>query len=1081
MAGFLASCSTTYAQPFIPGGVDSVGLSYTVPDMPVWYSRLQLPGQPFPGYVTNGPVDVAAQVSVTEKQNGNWEPYTSVVGDSTFLIGAGMFADDGTFITPQNVRPNQRYIVTLQPASGGSPKIGEVFYDDFGKPYRLHTMMRQRNPGVRVAGDKRAGATNFLAGGTAALLYGKFWYGIDYFNTDGRYNTSYPLYGTGFGSLNNEDGAGNPAGTTDYQAVSVQAFSLNPTTLAQTPLCKALDPFYALSWRDHVPVELCNNAGLACGDGGAKSDNVSYFGGDMVGLDNGNFVVVANDYTGFLGGNVASAATVAMILRPDGSVLKDTWLVDPREIWANVAAYKGGFCARVQDKFYFYDNAGTLTASNTVASSGVGFDTGRGDGTRIGSDIRSHYVYLAGPVVPPEGGKACGLGIWDARTGAFVTNVVVSSDLDASVASVDRVGVAVDASERVCVAFAGVPDTTAATAFQLQIIARVMKFDGKNVTYMTPSFFPFMNADTNVDNVLGFKTTNPSVAMTSDHICIAAKSLINSQNDPTMGPDTSAETTVYTVIPTPFLPGSIESVGLTRVVADTPIVKTTANALGNWEPYSSVLGASTFLVEGNTFADDGTDLNQRAVVALQPVAGGAMKLGEGFYADNGQPFKGQINLSRQNGNPGRVAGDTRPGAVNFMVGLEASPHGITEFQGDNRWNLGFDRLSDGRYGTIQIYKLDTATLVQTPLCKAQDSAYGRLTAGTAAGNQVSRFGGDMVCLDNGNFVSVVEDRSRVIVTDSDCVVATIFAPDGSIVKDSWVVVNGDIWSNVAPCKGGFAVRAKPADGSATRLIYFYDNAGTLKGSVDQATSGASFDAGRGDGTRIFGHINSPFVYLTGKVTDAPNVKVVAFDSRTQAFAGITDVNEGAFTGGFDRAFGAVDALDRLTVSWVSQPAGYVKQQVAARILKFDGTTKAFIPLTKSFFPFVNNATNDIRTLQMSVAMTTKQICVAAKGEINYSNKPELGPDSPTEVNFYTVFTHPAPAEDPTTPAGGQVSAKLSVAVSGSNVVISWNAAATGYTLESKSNLSDASWTTVGTANPSTVAIGTGSKFFRLRK
>jgi len=389
---------------------------------------------------------------------------------------------------------------------------------------------------------------------------------------------------------------------------------------------------------------------------------------------------------------------------------------------------------------------------------------------------------------------------------------------------------------------------------------------------------------------------------------------------------------------------------------------------------------------------------------------------------------------------------------------------------------------DGRYGTIQIYKLDTATLTPTPLCKAQDSAHGQRTSGTAAGNQITRFGGEIVCLDNGNFVSVVEDRARVLDADSDLVVATIFAPDGSVVKEAFIVAKGDIWSNVAPFKGGFAVRAKPGDGTSTRVIYFFDNEGVLKGTVDQTASGASFDTSRGDGTRIFGHINSPYVYLAGRAANTQVVKVAAFDSRDQSFVAITDVNEGAFTGNFDRAIGAVDALNRLTVSWVSQPTGYANQQVAARVFAFDGTAKKFTPLTTSFFAFVNVATNTIRSLQMSVAMTTKAICIAAKGEINRNNKPDLGADTPSEVNFYTVISHPSIQEDPTTPVGGAVAKPtLQIAVSGTKITLSWDASAAGFTLESKSNLSDSAWTTVGTANPTTVTIDGSSKLYRLRK
>jgi hypothetical protein len=190
------------------------------------------------------------------------------------------------------------------------------------------------------------------------------------------------------------------------------------------------------------------------------------------------------------------------------------------------------------------------------------------------------------------------------------------------------------------------------------------------------------------------------------------------------------------------------------------------------------------------------------------------------------------------------------------------------------------------------------------------------------------------------------------------------------------------------------------------------------------------------------------------------------------------VSEGAFVGNFDRVNGAVDALNRLTVAWVSQPVGYEKQQVAARVLAFDGTK--FTPLTRSFFPFINNAKQGIRTYQMTVAMTTKQICVAAKGEINYENKPELGPNSPNEVNFYTVFSHPAPADDPTPPVGGGPAPALSISRTGNNVTIGWAPAGTGWTLESAPAITGP-WTAVGMQNPTTVAIGTGNQFFRLKK
>src|SRR5689334_10844108 len=79
----LSATAQTNQTSFIPGGVQSVGLTNIVPDVLLWYNQTA-------NQYTNGPVDVAAQ----EANLGNWEPYISVLGDSTFLIGATTFADD---------------------------------------------------------------------------------------------------------------------------------------------------------------------------------------------------------------------------------------------------------------------------------------------------------------------------------------------------------------------------------------------------------------------------------------------------------------------------------------------------------------------------------------------------------------------------------------------------------------------------------------------------------------------------------------------------------------------------------------------------------------------------------------------------------------------------------------------------------------------------------------------------------------------------------------------------------------------------------------------------------------------------
>src|SRR5437879_3365748 len=82
----------------------------------------------------------------------------------------------------------------------------------------------------------------------------------------------------------------------------------------------------------------------------------------------------------------------------------------------------------------------------------------------------------------------------------------------------------------------------------------------------------------------------------------------------------------------PFVPGGIESVGLQRIVDDTICFLNDWDGdglrraqLGNWEPYTSVLGNSVFLIESTTFAvpvGDPANPMQRYGLVLQAVAGG---------------------------------------------------------------------------------------------------------------------------------------------------------------------------------------------------------------------------------------------------------------------------------------------------------------------------------------------------------------------------------------------------------------------------------------------------------------------------
>ena len=178
--------------------------------------------------------------------------------------------------------------------------------------------------------------------------------------------------------------------------------------------------------------------------------------------------------------------------------------------------------------------------------------------------------------------------------------------------------------------------------------------------------------------------------------------------------------------------------------------------LGNWEPYTSVMGDTTFLVEFNTYANDLTLANQNWCVAQQPASGAPAKISYAFYDDSGAPAKGQINLSRQNGNPGRVAGDKRIGGAKYITECEVSIGQVAGFQSTARWNNAIMYVGNNRYAGEQLFNLNPNTLATTPVTNAWDYVYGPLPPTPFGANadttQNSRTGGRPEFLDNGNIM-----------------------------------------------------------------------------------------------------------------------------------------------------------------------------------------------------------------------------------------------------------------------------------------------------------------------------------------
>ncbi len=271
---------------------------------------------------------------------------------------------------------------------------------------------------------------------------------------------------------------------------------------------------------------------------------------------------------------------------------------------------------------------------------------------------------------------------------------------------------------------------------------------------------------------------------------------------------------------------------------------------------------------------------------------------------------------------------------------------------------------------------------------------------------------------------------------------------------------------------------------AWRVSSTFDNTGNPKGQADQADSGLGFEGGRGDDTRIAGHINSPYVYLAGATADGGEsaISLAVWDSRDQKLVVAGKVSE--FEGSFARAALAVDALDRVTVAFDAKPTDFESSQVGLRVLALDAAGKKLTPLTDSFFPFINHAkTGGVESGIPTVSMTTRQILVAAKGTINLANKPDAVADSFPRTTVYTLLAHPAPKDDPT-PAVGDGANALSltgIAVRGQQATLTWIGGAAPFTLQKRTTVTEA-WTDVTTGiatRQTSVVADAQASFFRI--
>jgi hypothetical protein len=573
----------------------------------------------------------------------------------------------------------------------------------------------------------------------------------------------------------------------------------------------------------------------------------------------------------------------------------------------------------------------------------------------------------------------------------------------------------------------------------------------------------------------------------------------------------------------PFIPGSAESVGLTRIVPDTLVwfntvtmkpqingfvPNTDASIGGSIDPAARLLGDSTFLLAAGLKATNDVSLMCRNMVLI-PTAGGPPKLDSAFYDDAGQIYLRDSNDQRQDGNPGRVGGDMRYGAVNYMTAAEATLYEFPDYFGsDSRWsNTFFDTMKGTcRDYEAQNFRLDPLTLAVTSLHKACSPMFWPThTNDTPAIGQPGRTGSSPIGLANGNFVTVGQDQSAT-TQPGTAAIATIFKPDGTIVKNAWMVNfpdlpgGSDMWDSVGAWRGGFF--AKPANG----ITYLFDNDGNALGTItNNDSAGVNFDTGRSDGTRYCSDIRSHYIFGAGKSPEAnpgfTNMMLCAWDANTRLWITNTIVSEGnqdpTDLGGtrfMDRANVACDAYDRVTVAYRLKPDNvtWPNDQIVARVFQFTGTN--FIPLTPSFFAFIQHDGSNVLTsgavgflgMEPSVAMTPRQILIYAKGLWNGIPNATTAPTTLGNSHCYTILSHPAPIAAPRP--------NMTITPGSPNSTISWQADAGLFVLQATATANvPASWADVSPqpaitrtayVNPTdkyqmSVPTPTSPKYFRL--
>ncbi|RJP27110.1 MAG: hypothetical protein C4527_13830 [Candidatus Omnitrophota bacterium] len=435
--------------------------------------------------------------------------------------------------------------------------------------------------------------------------------------------------------------------------------------------------------------------------------------------------------------------------------------------------------------------------------------------------------------------------------------------------------------------------------------------------------------------------------------------------------------------------------GVTVLIPDTILFGADVDMGKYWEPFTDVFGDGTLAFVAGAYPQGQTSGMNMKVAFFN--VDGSIEEYWGFYGDAGSPFIGGLNEARKDGNPPRIATDRRPGGTRYAVGIESTPYLYSEFESDGRWDKQFVYTAN-QIAAVQLFNKTPNGPV--PITKVIDPVYGQGNIAGVQNNQM-RFGGDMRFLSDGNLIVVVEDRNKGVVPGGNAAVGTLFNGEtGAVIKGPFNAAGDDqpheIWSNMAPFDGGFAVRTQG-------IMTLYNNAAEVQHVVVQSDWTTVKDTGRGDGTRICSTITSDFVYILGNddigdmVLSRINAKTAQADTQI-----VVNEEELWFNGTFGRGDCAIDEKGNICVAYVFNDG--VQDQVVARI--FGSNLE---PAGPTFYAFTVHDRYDAASImgyvskEVNVSMNNQRIIIGANGVTLDPNKNAI---TAAEQAFAVVLENP---------------------------------------------------------------------------